>query len=434
MDNHRIESIENEINDKDSNLYLLSNILQSNSIPKVIADQNRLNTISDTFNVDLKSFSVSDQFNSGRCWIFASTNMLRYKMIRKYKLSSSFELSQAYIAKYDKIEKCLLTLENLYKLSKKNVDIDDLQVHATIARTLTDGGNWNDFQRLILKYGIVPKDVFQDTYQNKNTRDMNDIVTSIINKAKIKIFCTKCKNKKNFNKLRNDTMDECIRVISMCLGVSPKIFTWRNSNQNRDHEYTPLTFYKKMVYPVQNIVNLINLPQHTLGIKLKTDGLMYDEYNTCYNSHIPMLKNAIYKCLTKEHMPAFFSIKMDGKYSFKNYKILDTEASLIENMFQIDLSETKKQGMLSSNHIPNHAMVIVGCDYDAKTKTFSKWKVQNSWGSDSEDSDNNGIVMMTDKFFDEYISDVCVPKSCLPIGYLNKFTKEKYIKHIPLLD
>src|SRR5882757_10245599 len=53
-----------------------------------IADQHIFNHA-----LDFKTGPITDQKNSGRCWLFATTNVLRYNIMRKLKLKE-FQLSQ----------------------------------------------------------------------------------------------------------------------------------------------------------------------------------------------------------------------------------------------------------------------------------------------------------------------------------------------------
>ena len=54
-----------------------------------IADQHVFNHV-----IDFKTGPRTDQKSSGRCWIFATTNILRYEVMKKLNISE-LELSQA---------------------------------------------------------------------------------------------------------------------------------------------------------------------------------------------------------------------------------------------------------------------------------------------------------------------------------------------------
>ena len=58
----------------------------------------------DMFSINLKTLPVTDQKSSGRCWIFAGCNVIREAIAKKYNLEE-FEISQNYVAFYDKLEK-----------------------------------------------------------------------------------------------------------------------------------------------------------------------------------------------------------------------------------------------------------------------------------------------------------------------------------------
>jgi bleomycin hydrolase len=53
-----------------------------------IADQHVFNNV-----IDFKTGPITNQKSSGRCWLFATTNVLRYNIMKKFKLTD-FQLSQ----------------------------------------------------------------------------------------------------------------------------------------------------------------------------------------------------------------------------------------------------------------------------------------------------------------------------------------------------
>ena len=55
---------------------------------------------------------ITNQKQSGRCWMFAALNTMRFAVMQKLNLES-FELSQNYTLFYDKLEKANYFLENI---------------------------------------------------------------------------------------------------------------------------------------------------------------------------------------------------------------------------------------------------------------------------------------------------------------------------------
>ena len=49
------------------------------------------------FSIDIKTLPATNQKSSGRCWLFAATNILREKIAAEKNLEN-FELSQAWLA------------------------------------------------------------------------------------------------------------------------------------------------------------------------------------------------------------------------------------------------------------------------------------------------------------------------------------------------
>ena len=109
--------------------------------------------------IDVQS-KITDQKQSGRCWIFAFLNIIRYKMIQKYKLAPDFEFSQNYLFFFDKLEKANYYLS--YVFDTYDVKLSTIQSNDKVVKLIhildnltDDGGRWNVFVNLIEKYGIV---------------------------------------------------------------------------------------------------------------------------------------------------------------------------------------------------------------------------------------------------------------------------------------
>ena len=75
------------------------------------------------FSVEVDAGKVTNQKQSGRCWMFASYNVMRLEVIKKLDLGH-FELSQNYPLFFDKLEKSNYFLENIIdNIDEENVFI-----------------------------------------------------------------------------------------------------------------------------------------------------------------------------------------------------------------------------------------------------------------------------------------------------------------------
>ncbi len=77
------------------------------------------------FSTRLDDWGPTDQKSSGRCWLFAATNLLRFGVMRKLHLKS-FEFSQNWLLFWDKLEKEKYSLEAI--LDTADRDLDDRMV------------------------------------------------------------------------------------------------------------------------------------------------------------------------------------------------------------------------------------------------------------------------------------------------------------------
>src|SRR5687768_8398917 len=86
------------------------------SLPTEIADQHIYN-----IKIPFEGGPITNQRRSGRCWLFASTNVFRVAIMKRYNLES-FELSQAYLFYWDKLEKCNWFLEQIIDTVDEDLD------------------------------------------------------------------------------------------------------------------------------------------------------------------------------------------------------------------------------------------------------------------------------------------------------------------------
>ena len=76
------------------------------------------------FSIDVDDQAVANQKMSGRCWMFACLNVLRFHIEKELDLpKGTFELSQAYLAFFNKLERAAWFLEHGRISSKQSKDV-----------------------------------------------------------------------------------------------------------------------------------------------------------------------------------------------------------------------------------------------------------------------------------------------------------------------
>jgi bleomycin hydrolase len=148
----------------------LQRVIMNNTLQDIFEKQERKPATQFYFSNEIKTLPVTNQKASGRCWLFAGLNVLRETIAKKYNLKS-FELSQNYIAFWDKFEKINYFIESIDDFL--DCDQDDRTLQHILKQGIQDGGQWDMFVSLVEKYGVVPREHMVETDSSEKTRFMN---------------------------------------------------------------------------------------------------------------------------------------------------------------------------------------------------------------------------------------------------------------------
>jgi bleomycin hydrolase len=410
---------------------LAKNAVSQNSIDNLLINRDSQQHINTIFSkvVDInRDISISDQKNSGRCWMFSYLNMIKYKMEKKYKLKN-FEFSQSHIHFYDKLEKCNFFLHMILKTKKEA--INSRIIKNILCNPINDGGNWNMFVNIVNKYGVIPKECFNESFQSNNTYLINKFLNNKLRDYAIYIREESSK-KYSVKKYIEECMQEIYNILVICIGEPPKEFEWKYySNTKTSKKYnildniTPLEFYKKYVpFNVDDMLVLVNNPCKPYYNKISVEnfnnmkGGVEIEY---LNIPINLLKDILKKSIDNNEVISF-GCDVD-KYINTKLGVLDINSIDYRILFNTDIDSNKKNRLSYLISDVTHAMVIRGYDNEKKTKKkkggkkltkknkIIKYMVENSWG---KESGKNGYLIMSDRYFDEYAYMIVVNKKYVP--------------------
>ena len=115
------------------------NALAINSVAELSTNADNLRMIDTHFSHRVKTKGITDQHQSGRCWLFTGLNVLRAKMIHDLDLPS-LEFSQNYLFFYDQLEKSNLFLQAV--IDTRHLPMEDRQVEWLFKNPLNDGGQF----------------------------------------------------------------------------------------------------------------------------------------------------------------------------------------------------------------------------------------------------------------------------------------------------
>ena len=393
----------------------VKNALASNSIAALVVNSENLSMIDTHFSHQVKTKGITDQKSSGRCWLFTGLNVLRAKMITKYDLPE-FEFSQNYNSFYDLLEKSNLFLQAI--IDTRNLPMDDRKVDWLMKNPIGDGGQFTGVSNLIMKYGVVPKSAMPETFQSNNTGQMTMIL-----KWKLREFALELREMKSAKlaERKEVMLTEIYRILVECLGVPPTEFEWTRYNKEGKvvsvKKYTPKGFYNEFIGEdlENNYVMIMNDPTREYGkvYEIEYDRHVYDGENWLYiNLPIERVKELAIASI-KDNTAMYFSCDV-GKFSNSKKGTLDINNMDYESLFRTKFPMDKKQRIQTYSSGSSHAMTLIAVDLDEAGKP-RKWMVENSWGAASG---YKGNLIMTDKWFEEYMFRVVLEKKYVPADVL----------------
>lgn len=382
------------------------------------------------FSLTLDNKGITNQKSSGRCWMFAALNCLRFQVIKNLNLKD-FELSQNYTCFYDKLEKSNYFLECILQTLDEP---EDSRVLQHICRgPIQDGGQWDMISSIITKYGVVPKDVMPETACSSATSEMNSIVTEKL-REDAAILRKEHKAGKSIDELREIKKEQmCViyRMLCICLGTPPETFNFTAHDKDGkyicDNGITPKEFFEKYVkMDMSQYVSLISAPTadkpYMRSYTVKFLGNVIDGTPVRYvNLPIEELKKAAIAQM-QDGEPVWFGCDV-GKRSNRTTAVMDLDAYDYESFFSTDFSLTKADRLDYGYSMMTHAMVFQGVNLDENGNP-TKWRVENSWGGDVG---QKGIYLMTDEWFNEYMYQVVVQKKYLSPEIIAAYESEPIV-------
>jgi bleomycin hydrolase len=415
----------------DPKIQLSRTILAHTNIKTTLTSREAVIAIPHVFNteIDFKPGPVTDQKSSGRCWLFATTNVIRYEVMKKLKLKD-FQCSQSYLYFWDKLNKSNYYLE----LSIENADlpVDNRLVNFLADDLVSDGGQWDMVVNLLETYGLVPQSLFPESYHSGSSSPLNSLVKKQLREHALTLRALSVSLRADatlsseqvqaaLRAKKEQLMQEIYIVLTATLGVPPKPdvpFTWEYYTADGKYskwEGTPLEFYKTFTtkYPPTESFSLINDPRNEYNKLYTVDklGNIWGGRPVLYvNTVSDELKAAVVRTI-KAGQPVFFGCDVNQfSSSVKDVGIMDTAYHQYEQAFNISLNLTKAQRLQTNESAMTHAMVISGVHVDENGRAV-RFKVENSWG---EDSCYKGYMVMSENWFDEFVYQVVVHKSFAP--------------------
>ena len=404
------------------------NAMAETSIAVLAKNHENLANFDTNFTNKVVSHGITDQQQSGRCWLFTGLNVLRAQMMAKYGLDE-MEFSQNYCFFYDQLEKANLFLQGIIDTREK--PMDDKMVEWLFRNPISDGGQFTGISDVIGKYGVVPSSVMPETYSSENTSQIARLVGLKLREFGLQLRDEAAKGVKvsALEAKKTEMLSTVYRMLALAFGEPVERFTWTMNGETK--EYTPQSFYQEYLGNdlTNNYVMLMNDPSrgYYKCYEIDFDRHVYDGKNWTYvNLPVEDIKAMAIESI-KDSTMMYFSCDV-AKFLDSKRGTLDLKNFDYESLMGTTFGMNKKQRVQTFASGSSHAMTLMAVDLDKDGKP-KKWMVENSWGAEAG---YKGHLIMTDEWFDEYMFRLVVEKKYVPEKVLN-ILKQKPIR-LPAWD
>ena len=388
------------------------------------------------FSVELKQGTITNQKRSGRCWMFASLNTLRYELMHRWNLED-FEFSETYLFFWDTIEKSNTYLE--YVLATLDESTDSRLFAAVNEGPADDGGWWQMFATLVNKYGLCPKSAHPESANSSDSGAFKQYLNT-----KLREFAADLRRRhadgeslEALRVVKREDMGTVYRICAISLGEPPVSFDFLartkdgdNSDQSDDKDassrsgkdergqirefgITPLEFYKKYVpVDVNDFVTISNAPmaRTPFGKRYRircTANVVESGDMEFVNVPLPVFKKAAIDQISAGH-PIWFACDCH-QFALRAEGVFDRASVRVDQLFGTEFTFSKADGLEYGDRPSNHAMTLTGVNLDADGRP-NRWKVENSWG---KDNGKDGYYVASDAWFDQFVTELVIRKDFL---------------------
>lgn len=395
---------------------LAQNAVTRTAVEDVALDRAVVTSMDHSMSHLLDDWTVTNQRQSGRCWLFAGLNLVRTRAAEQMGVKD-FEFSQNHLLFWDKLEKANHWLEAIIATADR--DADDRTVAHLLGSPAEDGGQWNMFVALVGKHGLVPKSVMPETDSSSKTAGLNRALSRLLRRSArdLRAAAAAGEGVEQLRATKTDALVTAHRILSIHLGTPPERFTWQWTDKDkafhRDEETTPLEFAERYAsVPLDEFVCIVHDPRATSPVghtyTVEHLGNVVGAAPVVYlNVEMDLVRRLAMETLVAGEA-VWFGCDT-GRMDHRELGYWDASLYDFESVYAADLALDKAERLVHRDTMMTHAMLFTGVDVvDGAPR---RWRVENSWGPDKADK---GFWTMNDNWFGEHVFEIAVRRDALP--------------------
>lgn len=406
----------------------LFNALAANSIDNLARNHANQGTLNTYFIVETKQQNITDQKQSGRCWMFSGFNVLRSAFATRTD-SLTVNLSQDYIFFYDQLEKANLFLQGVIDCAKK--PMDDVRVQFFFKAPLSDGGTFCGVADLVDKYGLVPSEAMPETFSSENTSKATSLIKSKLREfgLQLRSMASAGKKKDDLKREKTRMLTEVYGMLTLVYGAPPAEFSYAFKAKNgramtAAKTYTPQTFAAEILggKPINgSFIMVMNDPrrEYYKTYEVDLDRHTYDGHNWKY-LNLPMKDIAQLAIKSLKDGRKMYSSYDVGKFLDRKTGVCDLQNYDYGSLFNTTFGMDKAQRIMTFDSGSTHAMTLTAVDLDQNGNPL-KWKVENSWGAAWG---QKGHLIMTNQWFNEFMFRLVVDNKYVSADLMKQYNQK----------
>ena len=328
----------------------------------------------------VQSRGITDQDESGRCWLFSTLNILRAEMIARYDMGP-FQFSQTFGQFYDILEKSNRCLENV--IGHRGEPMESRYNTWLFNKPIGDGGHFSNAAHIIAKYGMVPQEVMPERFSSTDNVSLMKTVTRLLRRYGLLL---READEEDIPAVKEQALSDIYRLLVTTLGEPPRSFEWtlrdNAGNALSTAVYTPESFRDAFILHDMERDYAILMDDPTLPYYR-----MYEvaESRNCYEYanwrflNVPMdvIRRAGVASLASGRR---FYISADTMHDYLMTEgIYDTALFPLDSLLGINTSMDKEALVRSTETRSVHAIAVAGVKLDLRGEP-EKWVIENSYG------------------------------------------------------
>ncbi len=405
---------------------IISRIARNYGISSCIVNKDIMISSNESWTYELPTYGISNQNNSGRCWLYAALNVLRQTVNKKYE-SDKFFFSANYLAFYDLLEKANYFLDMMIDLAP--LDASDRTVTEIIKNPVQDAGQWHYFVDLVKKYGLVPDLEMKSTACSLDTSEMIGLLNRMLRKdaAEIRDHYRKNRFLTKDGREKKDMLYRVFRLLAICLG-EPCGTVGEVHIGNK--------IFQKGMTPQEFAIECIgSMDQFDEYIPLINDPMRCRSFDMCYeieyrkgmsdgsnvrllNVRMDEMEKLIMTQLSDGNpvwIGADMSFFVDKEREFCDESVMDINSLILQNM-QMEKGDALELQVSQMTH----SVVLKGFKTDESGNPV-KWIAEDSHGTNA---DRKGMLTLTEDFMKKYVYEAVILRKYLKPSQISIYEGE----------